>query len=81
MSEVRKLGELKLGEKGVICGFADDQHSLHLRLLEMGLLEGEQVVLAHQAPMGGDPIAVRVRGALIGLRRNEANLILVRGEQ
>jgi ferrous iron transport protein A len=38
------------------------------------------VELVHQAPFGGDPVAVRVRGALIALRRNEANLIEVASE-
>jgi ferrous iron transport protein A len=47
------------------------------RLLEMGLLEGSAVEVVHEAPFGRDPIAVRVRGALIALRRNEANYIEV----
>jgi Fe2+ transport system protein FeoA len=30
------------------------------------------VRVVHQAPLGGDPIAVEIRGALIALRRHEA---------
>lgn len=73
-----KLGELNRGQSGVICrvgnGSDDD---LTQRLLEMGLLEGATVDVVHEAPLSRDPLAVRVRGALIALRRNEANLIEV----
>ena len=47
------------------------------RLLLMGLLEGALVQVVHQAPFFGDPIAVRVRGTLIALRRGEANCVRV----
>jgi ferrous iron transport protein A len=42
------------------------------RLLEMGILEGSRVEVVHEAPFGRDPLAIRVRGALIALRRHEA---------
>lgn len=82
----RLLGHMSKGEKGTIArvggttarGTApDSQESLVQRLLEMGLLEGSEVELVHEAPFGGDPIAVRVRGALIALRRAEADQIEV----
>lgn len=74
-----RLGELKKGESGMIRGHSKESSHENLvgRLLEMGLLEGAQVELIHEAPFGKDPIAVRVRGALIALRRQEANLIEV----
>jgi ferrous iron transport protein A len=43
----------------------------------MGLLEGAEVELVHEAPVSRDPIAVRARGTLIALRRSEANLVRV----
>jgi ferrous iron transport protein A len=41
------------------------------------LLEGSTVEVLHEAPFGKDPIAVRVRGALLALRRSEANHVRV----
>ena len=48
------------------------------RLLEMGFLEGSHLEVVHQAPLSHDPIVVRVRGALIALRRSEGHLIEVK---
>lgn len=73
----KRLGELKKGERARIVSVQADQVEMSRRLLEMGLLEGSWVELVHEAPFGGDPVAIRVRGALIALRRNEANFIEV----
>ncbi len=74
-----QLGHLNPGMKAVITrvGRLSEVEEFTERLLEMGFLEGAQVEVVHQAPFGGDPIAVRVRGTLIALRRNEANAIEV----
>lgn len=74
-----KLGKLEKGQAGRILR-VDGEGDVVRRLLEMGLLEGSQVELVHEAPFGGDPVAVRVRGALIALRRDEANLVDVEVE-
>lgn len=46
------------------------------RLLDLGIVPGTQVVHELAAP-GGDPMAFRIRGALIALRRDHAALIHV----
>lgn len=46
------------------------------RLLEMGLLEGEEVEVIGCAPLG-DPIEVRLRDYRLSLRRNEAARVRV----
>jgi len=51
---------------------------LERRLLEMGFIEGADVRILHEGFPGRDPIAVRVNGCTIALRRAEANAILVR---
>jgi ferrous iron transport protein A len=71
----KNLGELNKGETGVILGLKAS--ALAKRLLEVGFLEGARVEVMHESPYGGDPIAVRVRGSLVGIRREEANLIRV----
>jgi ferrous iron transport protein A len=50
---------------------------LERRLLELGFVEGASVEILHEGPIGGDPIAVRVNGTTIALRRREAMAILV----
>lgn len=74
------LGELRTGAKGVIV-HTGGPVELRNRLLEMGFLEGATIELLHEAPFGRDPIAVRVRGSVLALRRNEANSIEVRVER
>jgi ferrous iron transport protein A len=76
MKSKKNLGELHPGSRGTILKTTGPGDLLQ-RLLEMGLLEGSSVEVVHEAPFGRDPIAVRVRGALIALRRNEANYIEV----
>jgi ferrous iron transport protein A len=50
---------------------------LERRLVELGFVEGAMVELLHQGLFGGDPIAVRVDGVTIALRRREAAAVLV----
>ena len=72
-----RLGELRKGEGGYICQVEGDE-ALVRRLLEMGLVEEAYVEIVHEAPFGRDPVAVRVRGGLLGLRRQEASHVLLR---
>ena len=51
------------------------------RLLELGFLEGARVSVLHEGLFGRDPIAVRVNGATVALRRSEAMAILIRQGQ
>ena len=47
------------------------------RVLEMGLLVGTGIELVRFAPLG-DPVEIRVRGYNLSLRKQDAELILVR---
>jgi ferrous iron transport protein A len=51
---------------------------LENRLIEIGFVEGARVEILHEGAFGRDPIAVRVNGATIALRRREAMAIHVR---
>ena len=68
------LSQLKAGEVGKIKGF--ESSDLELKLMEMGCIPGEMVVIEQVAPLG-DPISVRVAGYSLSLRRNEASQILL----
>jgi ferrous iron transport protein A len=46
------------------------------RLMDLGFTPGEEVSVTQTAPFG-DPIVVRVRGALLALRKREAAWIRV----
>jgi ferrous iron transport protein A len=68
------LGKLKEGDKGVIRQLM--QGDLALKLMEMGLLPGENVSVEKIAPLG-DPMSVKVGSYLLSLRREEANVVMV----
>lgn len=76
--EFCSLATMLPGQKGWIEHVEEGDSSVMDRLLEMGLIEGSSIEVMHQAPFGGDPIAVKVRGGLIALRRHEAASVQVR---
>ncbi|ABZ82712.1 ferrous iron uptake protein feoa [Heliomicrobium modesticaldum Ice1] len=49
------------------------------RMLDIGLVPGTAVKVIRRSPIG-DPTAYLIRGAVIGLRKNEASKILVEEE-
>ncbi|MCC6370294.1 MAG: ferrous iron transport protein A [Bacteroidia bacterium] len=68
------LDELKKGQKAIIKSFSNDL--LSTRLIEMGCLPGETVVLSKKAPLGC-PYAIQVAGYELSLRKDEASTIEV----
>jgi ferrous iron transport protein A len=78
------LGEAHCGFSGRIDAIRVDEevHGRHAneiesRLIELGFVEGAEVRILHEGPIGRDPIAVRINGTTIALRRREAMAILV----
>ena len=69
-----RLSELKAGERAIITEFESSE--LEIKLMEMGCLPGEEIVVEQIAPLG-DPISVRISGYSLSLRKNEANQIFV----
>ena len=69
------LDQLRPGERGRVQALVGDD-PLTQRLLEMGLLEGEEVEVLGVAPMG-DPLEIRLRDYRLSLRRREAARVLV----
>ena len=53
---------------------------LGLRIREMGLVPGTEIKIQGRAPLY-DPVALRVRGATLTLRNNEADFIEVEVEE
>lgn len=69
-----KLSELRAGARAKIKGFETSE--LELKLMEMGCIPGEEVLIEKIAPFG-DPISIKVSGYSLSLRKNEANQIIV----
>jgi ferrous iron transport protein A len=70
------LDQLRAGQVGVIESLRGEDALLQ-RLLEMGLLEGEEIEVLGFAPLG-DPMEVRLRDYRLSLRRAEAARVQVR---
>ncbi len=69
------LSQLAVGQKGIIHDFVFQSDDCE-RIEEMGITPGEQVEIVRYAPLG-DPIEIKVRGYLLSLRKEEADLIEV----
>jgi ferrous iron transport protein A len=78
------LGRTKLGFRGAIAAVSPKMNGglsaeeLERRLIELGFVEGAHVEVLHEGLIGHDPIAVRVDGNTVALRRREAMSILVK---
>ena len=72
-----RLADLSKNEAGVITGFDGSNMELRTRLREIGFAEGDNVTPLHFGLFGKNPISVRVNGALIALRRQDAKAVLV----
>jgi ferrous iron transport protein A len=70
----KRLSEVEAGTRVTIDSFENDD--VFLKLMEMGLVPGETVVIEQIAPLG-DPISVSVAGYQLSLRINEAYMIWV----
>ena len=78
------LGSVRLGFKGRIEAIQSADitsgrpvEDLESRLIELGFVEGAAVEVLHEGLLGRDPIAVRVDGVTVALRRREAMAIIV----
>ena len=67
------LSELKVGERGRILEI-DGDDAIAVRLMEMGLTEGEEISVIGFAPMG-DPVEYSIRGYRLSLRLAEAKRV------
>ncbi len=69
------LSQMSVGERGVILDFVCESDDCE-RIEEMGVTPGETVEIVRYAPLG-DPIEIKIRGYLLSLRKDEAELIEV----
>lgn len=69
-----KLSSLKKGDECIIQSFTNED--LELKLMEMGCLPGEKIIIDRLAPLG-DPMAISVSGYTLSIRLDEAGAIMV----
>lgn len=69
-----RLSEVAVGVTVRIKDF--EQDDIFLKLMEMGFIPGENVVIHQVAPLG-DPISIEVAGYRLSLRLNEASKVFV----
>ncbi|MFT3846122.1 MAG: FeoA family protein [Lacibacter sp.] len=70
----KRLSELEPGQSAVIHSFENDE--LLLKLMEMGCVPGEEILVEMKAPLG-DPISIKVADYQLSLRIEEAHNIWV----
>jgi len=72
---LKLLAELSVGDRGRVTSVSGDD-DLSLRLLEMGLTPGVEIVLIGTAPLG-DPLELELRGYRLSVRRSEAARVAI----
>jgi ferrous iron transport protein A len=70
----KRLSEIEIGKVVTITSFENDD--IFLKLMEMGCVPGETIIVDQVAPLG-DPISILVAGYNLSLRLSEANNIWV----
>ena len=73
MSTLNELREI--GQRGRIVDVSGDD-AVSVRLLEMGLTDGEEIELIGFAPLG-DPVEFLIRGYRLSLRKAEAARVAI----
>ena len=75
---VAKLSSLEVGASVEVVGISSRCRGIERRrLLDLGVVPGTVVEIEMRSP-SGDPTAYRIRGAVIALRREQADLIEIR---
>lgn len=69
------LSRLPLWQPATVRRVANDR-AIALRLLELGLLPGTEVVVVRRAPLG-DPIELRLRDYSLSIRASDAQDVFV----
>jgi ferrous iron transport protein A len=69
------LDQLTLGQRARVAEI-EGEDALAIRLMEMGLTEGEEIEFLGRAPLG-DPLEFLVRGYRLSLRQSEARRVRI----
>lgn len=75
MSTYSTLNELNPGQRAIVSELKSTG-SMRRRLLDIGLVKNTEVECVGRSP-GGDPSAYLIRGAVIAIRKEDCNNIIV----
>lgn len=79
--KLRTLSNLKVGEKGIVLGIAKSlRGQQRRRLMDLGIVPGTEI-RAELESIASDPVAYRVRGSVIALRKDQADKIYLIKEE
>lgn len=70
------LDTLKIGDECIVLNVLGEGR-IRRRLFDMGVTPGANIVIVKKAPLG-DPIQITIRNYELTLRKNEAELIVVK---
>lgn len=71
------LSNLKPGEKAKVIGLASNcRGSQRRRLMDFGIIPGTTIEIEMENPLG-DPLGYRVRGTMLAIRKNQAEMIYI----
>lgn len=76
---VMTLNSLSIGERGIVSEI-EGHDAAAIRLMEMGIIEGEEMELIGKAPLG-DPLEFSLRGYRLSLRKQEAGRVRIERAQ
>lgn len=65
------LNELQIGDKAIIANLSSLNRYVKRRLLDFGIIEGEEVLLKNRLPFHG-PFMIEHKGQVLGIRYKEA---------
>lgn len=69
------LARMKVGQRAQVRSI-EGTDAVSVRLMEMGLTPGVEVVLLGTAPLG-DPLEIELRGYRLSVRKSEAERVLL----
>lgn len=70
----KSIAQLRIGQKGIITDF--DSNLIPLKLIEMGCLPGNSVILIQKAPLG-DPLLLNINDSFLAIRMEMAKDIFI----
>lgn len=76
MQDTRKLSEIDVGEKVVVCKI-NFSEKISRRLYDIGIIKDTVIECVGRSPLK-DPSAYLIRGAVIALRSEDSENIIVR---
>lgn len=76
---MQTLADISAGQTAIILEVTGDD-SLAMRIMEMGLIDGQSVRVIGLAPLG-DPVEVEISGYRLSLRMAEARRVLVESQK